>query len=129
MITEAAAEVKLSAQEVDLVEKFKEGTQPLLDGANGKLPLLHRSAMGRPQKRRRRVKRQVRPSRRGTKGKATQRAYRVGQHWRPFDPHGVDNPSLEDGIRQQEHHNLLEGHPLDNDPHSTHTGCEGESRP
>ena len=33
MITEAAAEVKLSAQEVDLVEKFKEGTQPLLDGA------------------------------------------------------------------------------------------------
>ena len=46
MITEAATEVKLSAQEVDLVEQFKEGTQPLLDGADGKLPLLHRSAKG-----------------------------------------------------------------------------------
>ena len=51
------------------------------------------------------------------------------QYRRPFNPCGVDNPSLEDGIHQQEHHNLLEDHPLDNDPHSTHMGCEGESRP
>ena len=36
MITEAAVEVKLSAQEVDLVEQLREGTRPLLDGANGK---------------------------------------------------------------------------------------------
>ena len=129
MITEAAAEVKLSAHEADLVEKFKEGTQPLLDRPNGKLPLLHRSAMGSPQKRRGRGKRQVRPSRQGTKGKATQWAYRVGQHRRPFDPHGVDNPSSEDDIHQQEHRNLLEGHPLDNDLRSTHTRCVGESRP
>ena len=59
----------------------------------------------------------------------THQAHRGGQHQRPFNPHSVDNPSLEVDIRQQEHHKLLEGHPLDDDPSPTHTGCKGESRP